>query len=184
MRTSASFPVLPLLVVVLFACGESDTGSQQEAGASTAGSAPERLAACSLLSSEEVAEAFGVAFEEGQLTEYGTGPGESYFSTCIFTAANETAVPTVSLTVRPSDEVVDPAAALQAGIEDMRANVNPDYDMEPVPDLGEGAGWDPALAELTVFRPGLMMMVGAHGGSDVRDRLVQLARIALERASR
>ncbi|HUE76906.1 MAG TPA: hypothetical protein VMM83_03115 [Longimicrobiales bacterium] len=184
MRTIASFSVLPFVVAVLFACGESETGSEQETGASLAGSAPERLDACSLLSSEEVAEAFGVAFEEGQLTEHGTGAGESYFSTCVFSAANERADPTVSLMVRPSDEVVDPAVALEAGVEDMRANVSPDYEMEPVPELGEGAGWDPAMAELTVFRPGLMMMLGAHGGSEVRDRLVQLARTALERASR
>jgi hypothetical protein len=184
MRIVTSLPVLPLLAVLLSACGGSDARSEEEADASRAGSASERLDACSLLSSEEVAEAFGVAFEEGQLEEYGTGAGERYFSTCIFSAANERANPTVSLMVRSSDEVVDPAAGLQAGVEDMRANVNPDYEMEPVPDLGEGAGWDPAMAQLTVFRPGLMMVVGAHGGSEVRDRLVLLARTALERASR
>lgn len=184
MRTIASCSVLAFVVVVLFACGESDTGSEQEADTPPARSAAERLDACSLLSSEEVAEAFGVAFEEGQLEEHGTGAGESYFSTCIFNAANERAVPTVSILARPSEEVVDPATALEAQVEDMRANVDPDYEMEPVSELGEGAAWDSAMGELIVFRPGLMMTLGALGSSEPRDRLVRLARTALERASR
>jgi hypothetical protein len=183
MRTVESFFILPL-AVLLSACGGSDARSEEDPDASRGGSATARLDACSLLTSEEVAAAFGVAFEDGRLDEHGTGAGENYFSICIFNAANETALPSVSLMARPSDEVIDPAAALQAGVDDMRANVTPDYELEPVPALGEGAGWDPVMANLTVFRPRLMLMLGAQPGSGVRDRLVQLARTALERASR
>ncbi|HSM37595.1 MAG TPA: hypothetical protein VK837_14430 [Longimicrobiales bacterium] len=184
--------IVPLLLASLLgaACGDrdaardpadsGDTAPAQAPGAQATG-APPRVGACDLLSSAEVAEAFGTTFEDGRLQEHGTGEGENYFSICIFEAANEAAQPSVSVAYRPDRTITDPDAALRASIEDMRQNAMPDFEFDPVPVLGAGAGWSPALMQLHVFRPGFMLSLGAMGDADPRDALTSLARTALER---
>lgn len=181
--------ILALLSLLAAGCGDGDANPEaSEAPAANAASeadaapvtAPDRVSACDLLSSAEVADAFGTPFEEGRLEEHESG-AESYLSICVFDAANEAARPSMSLSVRPDPGIVDVAAALRASVEDMRQNAMPDFELEPVPELGPGAGWSPALGQLHVFRPGFMITLGAMGAPSPRDRLLALARTALDR---
>lgn len=149
--------------------------------ARAAESAEDRLNSCALLASDEVAAAFEQPFEEGQLQEHGTEPDENYFSICVFSAANDLARPTFSITARRAPSITDPAASLQEHIEDIRNNAMPDFEMDPVPELGEGAGWSPIMGQLTVLRPGLMITAGAVANDQALAPILALTKIALDR---
>ncbi len=181
------FPSAALAVLLLMACGgegSSGGGSAASATSDATASTPAHLNACNLLTADDVGGAFGgTAFQGGKLQEHGTGEGEQYFSVCVFNADNATAIPTVSLLARSAPEVTDPAVALEAQAEDIRKNAVPDYRFDSVPSLGPGAGWDGTSRQLTVFRPGLMLILTAQAnrGQDARAPLVSLAKTALQR---
>ncbi|HSJ14632.1 MAG TPA: hypothetical protein VK939_09455 [Longimicrobiales bacterium] len=171
-----------LLVLALAACG-TDAARDEPVAEAEAAMAGETIDACSLLSPEQVSAAVGEPMNAGTLAEHGGRAGESYFSTCTYAAVAETSLAAVTITVRPSPEITDPTAALEAQVADMRANVMPDYRLEPVEGLGAAAGWDPSLSQLTAFRSGLALLVDVGGPlSDRRRAAVELARIALQAA--
>lgn len=173
-----------LLLFVLWSCGGgSDSGAKAPDVGTSATAASQRIDACSLLTAEDVGAALGETFTKGRLEEHGTGAGERYFSICVFDPVDSTSLASLALTVRPAPEVTDPAAALEAQAQDMRANAVPDYTFDSVPELGAGAGWDGASHQLTIFRPGLMMLLSAQGKGDLRGSLVQLAQKALAAAN-
>lgn len=168
-----------LLILLLAGCGREDSRPDQSASGITSSVA--RIDACSLLTTEEVEAAVGEAVGPGALQEHGTAPDESYFSICTYTPLAETSLTSVTVTVRNSPEVTDPAAALEAHVADMRANAMPGYRLEPVETLDAAAGWDPAMGQLTAFRRGLMLVVGVAGPlAEPRRTALDLATAALE----
>lgn len=179
--------VAGLVLISLLGCGSEGPPPDQEATADAPGGAAApaaaRIEACSLLTAAEVGAAVGEAMGAGTLEEKGTSPGESYFSICTFAPASGTSTTAVTLTVRPSPEITDPEAALEAHVTDMRENAIPDYELEPIEELGPGAGWDPGMRQVTVFRLGLAIIVGVSGQlDDPRSAAVDLAAAALDRA--
>lgn len=175
--------LLALLPLLATGCGDRDAvpeASEASEPEAAPVATPDRVSACDLLSADEVADAISTPVEPGRLEQHGSGQ-ESYLSICVFDGANETALPSVSVSVRPDPAIVDVEAALQLAVEDMRENAMPDFHLEPVPELGPGAGWSPDLVQIQVFRPGFMLTFGAMGTDSPRDRLVVLARAALDR---
>lgn len=163
-------------------CGGADSRPDRESDQAAA-QATEPANACSLLTAQEVGAAIGEAFMPGALEEQGTGAGEAYFSVCTFAAQNPSSLASVTVTSRPSPEIEDPAQALDAHVADMRASAMPDYGLTPVELIGASGGWDPSMNQLTVFRRGLMLVVGMSGQvADARNAATALARIALARA--
>ena len=185
-RPGALSYMMLLVLIPLPGCGSEspppDAKAASEASASVATQGADRTEACSLLTAAEVETAVGEAMREGTLEEKGTGPDESYFSMCTFTPVSDTSTTAVTLTVRPSPGVTDPAAALEAQVADMRENAIPDYQLEPIEELGSGAGWDAGMHQVTVFRPGLMLIVSVNGRlEEARQAAVDLAKMALDR---
>ncbi|MGD8320870.1 MAG: hypothetical protein PVJ02_10455 [Gemmatimonadota bacterium] len=174
--------VLCLLPLLLPACGggnapgDAQAGDQQEA---TAASSVEHLKACDFVTSDQVSQVFGTDFQKGELKEHGTGPDERYFSICVFNGADPTSMVSASVSVRPTPDITDPAAALEAQVADVRKNASPDYALDPVPELGPGAGWDGTSHQLTVFEPGLMLIFGAQGREVTKEQVVHMATIVL-----
>lgn len=168
------------LVMMMTGCGSESApgGESAEPSAATPEAAPDGIDACSLLEPDEVRTVTGEAMQES-LQEVGRGEGEHYLSICTFDPVSEASTHSISLSYRPSPEITDPAAMLERHVADTRENVMPEYALEPVDALGPGAGWDPQMGQLTVFRPGLMLMVSARSGD--RDGAVRLARTALDR---
>lgn len=174
--------VAGLVLISLLGCGSETPPPVEKATEDAPSGAAARVEACSLLTAAEVGAAVGEGMKPGALEEKGTRPGESYFSMCTFAPASETSTTAVTLTVRPSPEITDPAAALEAQVADMRQSAIPDYELEPVEELGPGAGWDPGMHQVTVFRPGLVIIVGVSGPvADPRRAAVDLAAVALDR---
>lgn len=173
-----------LLLLALWSCGgSSDTGSNTAEGGASATAATQHIEACSLLSAQDVTDAMGMAFAKGRSEEHGGGAGEGYLSLCVFSPVDSTAIGSVTLSVRPSPDVTDPAAALEAQVKDVQANAAPDYSLDSVPELGAGAGWDATSHQLTIFRPGMMVMLTGIGRGDLRAPLVSLAQKALSALS-
>lgn len=176
---------IPLSVVLLVACegggpppqADPDTeGASAAALADASGAFPN---ACALLSPAQVAAAIGEPVGQGVLEEHGTAPGESYFSTCTYTAVDDESFSSVAITLRPSPEITDPAAALDAQVADMRASAMPDYRLEPVGSLQATGGWDSAMGQLIVVRPGLLLLIDVGGPGDRRQAAEQIGTAAL-----
>lgn len=172
--------IVIVCAVLAAACG-GEGAPAGEAADRPAGEAPEAAAAgidaCSLLEPEDVQAVTGEPMQ-ARLEERGRGEVESYLSICTFDPVNEESTGSVSISYRPSPEITDPADALERQIQDVRENVMPEYTLEPVDELGPGAGWDPDMSQLTVMRPGAMLLIDAPGD---REAAVELARRALER---
>ncbi len=170
-----------LLLFVLWSCGGgSDSGGSASNGGTAAA---QRVNACSLLTAADVGAAMGETFAKGRLDEHGTGAGEHYFSICVFSPVDSTSLASLALTARPAPEVTDPAAALEAQAQDIRENAAPDFAFDSVPELGPGAGWDGASHQLTIFRPGLMLILSGQGNGDLRAPLVELGKKAVAAAN-
>lgn len=182
-------PCVTLVALIsLLGCGGEapppEEAATSDAPGDVATPAPTRIESCSLLTAAEVGAAVGEEMNAGTLEELGTGSGESYFSICTFTPVSETSMTSVTLTVRPSPEVTDPVAALEAQVADTRESAMPDYELKPVEELGPGAGWDPNMGQVTVFQPGLMVIVSVGGPlENARGAAVGLAKTALDRTS-
>ena len=130
----------------------------------------------------EVGEVIGTPV---QRTEPREEPGPSgsgrYLSACTYIAERGQALMTTTLLLRRSPEVRDPAAGLNQYVEGMKRDVG-DYSLEPVAELGPGAGWHAETTTLWVFRPGWMVSVAMDRNAPTPlEGAKQLANKALER---
>jgi hypothetical protein len=148
--------------MLFVSCGGGDRSANGEAAAQNDAPPPARVVACDMLTREEVAQVVGEPVTRTEPREIDAGddsPDPPYSSMCTYIAERGAALLTTTLSVRRSPEVRDPASALNDYVESVRSGLSPDFKLEPVTEYGPGAGWDPKLAMLSVFRPNWMLSV-------------------------
>jgi hypothetical protein len=102
-------------------------------------------------------------------------------TSCTYIAERGQALMTTTLMLRRSPEVQDPAAGLSGYVEGVRRELG-EYSLEPVSDLGPGAGWHAETTTLWIFRPGWMVSVAVDRAAPAPlEAAKQLTNQALER---
>jgi hypothetical protein len=154
MRTAA-------FLLLLTACAAGDESQQQADADGEAPAAEERIVACELLPPTDVTDVMGLPIQRTEPTEVDSSDGSTmrYLTGCTYIAEDGDALRTASILLTRGPEITDPAAALQRFVEGMQADM-PGYQLEPVPELGPGAGWHQETEQLMAYRPGWQLVVG------------------------
>jgi hypothetical protein len=171
-----------MIVTLILAAGCG--GETADPGRAPAAAGEERAASaeivqidpCSLLEIAEVEAVMGEPVRANPRDVVTLDEGR-YFAMCTFDPVDEVSLRGIAVSYRTAPEIKDPAAALESHVRDMRESAVPEYELQPVAELGEGAGWDPEMRQVTVMRPGGILTVD---GVD-RDTAVRLTRAALAR---
>ena len=145
-----------VLASLVNGCGGAERPNEQAAAGGESQSAA-RVVACEILSMAEVGEVIGTPVQRTEPREEGN-PSENgrYLSACTYIAERGQGLMTTTLLLRRSPEVQDPATALNQYVEGVKRDLG-DYSLEPVAELGPGAGWHAETTTLWVFRPGWMV---------------------------
>ena len=169
-----------VLASLWIGCGGGER--QQQAAAGDQSQPAARVAACEVLSMAEVGEAIGTTVQRTEPREV-EDPSDStrYMTSCTYIAERGQGLMTTSLILRRSPEVGDAAAGLNNYVEGVRREAG-EYSLEPVAELGPGAGWHTETTTLYVFRPGWMVSLAMdRNAPSPLDGAKQLTSKALER---
>ena len=161
-------------------CGGGER--QEQAAAEGQSQAAPRVAACEVLSMAEVGEVIGTPVQRTEPREV-ADPSDStrYMTACTYIAERGQALMTTTLMLRRSPEVRDPAAAFNDYVEGVRRETAT-YSLEPVAEVGPGAGWHAETTTLWVFRPGWMVSLAIDKAAPAPlEGAKQLTSKALER---
>lgn len=177
-------PILAVVLAVsLSACGSSEKSQDPAAPESEAGN-EERVVACELVPADEVADILGLEVQRTEPREVDSSEGgvTRYLTGCTYIAEDGIAVRTATILITRAPEITDPEAALQRFLDDMHEEYGP-YELEPVPELGAGAGWNAESEQLIAFLPGwqLATAVDRHGAMPGLEGARTLASRALDR---
>jgi hypothetical protein len=173
--------------VALLAVGCDGGREQEQAGQQEEAAPAAKVAACGILSKEEVAEVLGAPVQRTEPRDLAGPSGRSgdlrYMTACTYVAERGQAVMTTTLMLQRSPDVRDPAAALNAYVAGVRRETPGGYTLEPVADLGPGAGWHAETTTLWVFRPGWMVSLAMdrHAAVPPLEGATTLTTKALER---
>ena len=144
------------LASLLSACGGAERQNEQAAAGGESQPAP-RLVACEILSMAEVGEVIGAPVQRTEPREQADPSDDTrYLTACTYIAERGQGLMTTTLLLRRSPEVQDPATGLNQYVEGVKRELG-DYSLEPVAELGPGAGWHAETTTLWLFRPGWMV---------------------------
>lgn len=147
--------------IALLAVGCGGGREKEQAGKQEDATPAAKVAACEILSKEEVAEVLGVPVQRTEPRDLAAPSDQSgdlrYMTACTYVAERGQGVMTTTLMLQRSPEVRDPATALNDYVAGVQRGTTGSYILEPVADLGPGAGWHAETTTLWVFRPGWMV---------------------------
>jgi hypothetical protein len=175
--------IAAVLAASLSACGGSEKPQDPAVQEPDAGD-EERVVACELVPPSDVADILGLEVQRTEPREVDSSEDgvTHYLTGCTYIAEDGVALRTATVLLTRAPEITDPAAALQRFLDGMHEEYGP-YEVEPVPELGKGAGWNAESEQLIAFLPGwqLSTAVDRHGAMPGLEGARTLASRVLER---
>lgn len=154
---------LCLVATLVAACGG---GGQPAAGQASATAAPaqgaasgQALSACTVLTKADADAVLGGSVD-APTPKVQEQKGGAWSSTCTYFAASTAQGAALVLTYTPK---ADPAKALTAYTDSLKKALGDAYKPETVAGLGDGALWDAASKQLTVFKGAYMLVLTMSG---------------------
>lgn len=170
------------LGILLSACEGGEQPQELVAQESEAGN-EERVVACELVPPSDVADILGLEVQRTEPREVDSSDDgvTHYLTGCTYIAEDGVALRTATILLTRAPEITDPETALQHFLDGMHEEYGP-YELEPVPELGTGAGWHAESQQLIAFLPGWELatavdrrgaMPGLEGARTLASRVVE-----------
>lgn len=163
----AHLVLFAVIGMLLAACGGSDD-SKDSAVTESEIENEARVVACELVPPDDVADILGLEVQRTEPREIDSSENgvTRYLTGCTYVAQDGIAVRTATILLTRAPDITDPEAALQRFLDGMHEEYGP-YELEPVPELGKGAGWNAESEQLIAFLPGwqLATAVDRHGAT-------------------
>ena len=148
------------MLLALFAgCGKGESSSKGPKH-------PEPLQACDLLTQAEAETLIGGPVDEPQKRHQEHEDPKSWMSMCNYYSAEKSL--SAGLTIMPHGRKVNGAEAFALYEAELQEGLRDDYKMEIVNGVGEYAGWEKKMKQLTIFQGPFMLIVSA-GGPELQD---------------
>jgi hypothetical protein len=160
---------------VLCCCG---TGAKEEGGA------PKVPPACSLLSKEQVGKILGEELSSPKEDVRKNKQGAVMMSSCTFSSRGADSSTSFNILVVPRDNRHSPQAALAEHLRSLKDNLkDQSYTLEAVAGVGQAAGYDPLVGQLTIIDHHRMMIftLKKKPQGQNKELLIKLALAALSK---
>lgn len=140
-----------LLATLLIGCGDGQATSK-------AASPPAPVQACELLKTAEVEALIGAPVSEPRRTHKEHEPPQQWMSMCNYYSEEKQIG--IGITVVPHGRNVTGAEAMAVHEAELKKSLGNDYKLEIVEGIGDRAGWEATVKQLTIFQGPFMVIVG------------------------
>jgi hypothetical protein len=114
--------------------------------------------ACELLKTAEVEALVGAPVSEPRRTHKEHAPPQQWMSMCNY--YSEAKQISIGITIVPHGRNVTGAEALALYAAELKKSLGNDYQLEVVQGIGDHAGWEAGVKQLTIFQGPFMVIVG------------------------
>jgi hypothetical protein len=142
---------LILLVTLLAGCGNGKSSPKSP-------KIPDPVHVCELLTKAEAEAIIGGSVDEPQETHKEDKELDHWMSMCNYYSAEKNI--STGVTIMPHGRKVNGAEAFALYEADLKEGLGADYKMEIVDGVGEYAGWESNMKQLTIFQGPFMIIVG------------------------
>jgi len=151
-------------------------------GSNDKGSVEKATNACAQLSKEQVSKILGEEFGDPKEEVRKNNKGEVVMSSCTFSPSGKTSLTSLNVLSVPRKDIANPHAALKEHFRSLQENLgDKSYSWETLEGVGQAAGYDPQMGQMTIFNQGYMLILSLRGRPQekTKELLVKLGRTAL-----
>ncbi len=120
---------------------------------------PSPVQACELLAKNELETLIGAAVNEPSKMHKEYQSSGQWMSMCNYYSDEKQL--SVGLTIKPHGKKVSSAEAFSLHEANMKKSLGNEYQLEPVQNIGDKAGWDSSTKQITIFKGPFMLVIGS-----------------------
>ena len=134
--------------------------------------------ACSIMPKELAESVLGVKLEDPESMAFGEIPRLESISNCLYRAEKNDQLKSLTFTIRKNTIVANASTPADAYIVTKKHQFGSNYNIQKLDGVGDGAVWDPALKQLTVFKNSNTYVWVSPGSKvgDLQSKFVDLAK--------